>query len=234
MELNLKKPIVFFDLETTGINVATDRVVEVCVLKINPDHTEETFTARVNPTIPMSKEASEVTGITDDDLKDCPTFAQIAPKLNKFIENCDLAGFNSNKFDIPMLAEELLRAGFDFDMKKRRAIDVQVIYHKLEQRNLAAAYKFYCGKDLTDAHSALGLSREAGPPPRTSMPAAIPDSEINTVRPVPAFSFSHWPIFSPVMSVKAISRISAADGSDCGMFSGSVNDAGCSGTCGAG
>ena len=159
MELNLKKPIVFFDLETTGINVATDRVVEVCVLKINPDHTEETFTARVNPTIPMSKEASEVTGITDADLKNCPTFAEIAPKLNKFIENCDLAGFNSNKFDIPMLAEELLRAGFDFDMKKRRAIDVQVIYHKLEQRNLAAAYKFYCGKDLTDAHSALGDTR---------------------------------------------------------------------------
>lgn len=159
MELNLKKPIVFFDLETTGINVASDRIVEICVLKINPDHTEETFTARVNPKIPMSKEAVEITGITDNDLKDCPTFAEIAPKLNKFIENCDLAGFNSNKFDIPMLAEELLRAGYDFDMKKRRAIDVQVIYHKLEQRNLAAAYKFYCGKDLTDAHSALGDTR---------------------------------------------------------------------------
>ena len=156
MEINLKKPIAFFDLESTGLNISSDRIIEVCVLKINPDHSEESFVTRVNPTIPMSKEAIEITGITDDDLKDCPKFADIAPKLNKFIENCDLAGFNSNKFDLPLLAEEFLRVGIDFDMKKRRSIDVQVIYHKLEQRNLAAAYKFYCGKELTDAHSALG------------------------------------------------------------------------------
>ncbi|MCQ2974032.1 MAG: 3'-5' exonuclease [Bacteroidales bacterium] len=155
MELKLKKPIAFFDLEATGINVSSDRIIEICVLKINPDHTEETFVSRVNPQMPISKEAIEITGIKDEDLKDCPTFAEIAPRLNKFLENCDFGGFNSNKFDIPMLAEEFLRANIDFDMRKRHSVDVQVIYHKLEQRNLTAAYKFYCNKDLTEAHTAM-------------------------------------------------------------------------------
>ena len=161
MNLNLKKPLAFFDLETTGLNVAHDCIIEICVLKINPDQTEETFVSRIKPMInnqlvPISKEASEITGIKDEDLKDCPTFKEIAPKLIQFFENCDLGGFNSNKFDIPLLVEEFLRAGIDFDMKKRRCVDVQVIYHKKEQRNLSAAYRFYCDKDLTAAHSALG------------------------------------------------------------------------------
>ncbi len=154
MELNLKRPIAFFDLETTGLNISSDRIIEICILKVNPDHSEETFTTRINPTIPISKEASEITGIKDEDVKDCPTFKQIAHKLAKMLENCDIAGFNSNKFDIPLLAEEFLRAEVDFDMNRRKRIDVQVIYHKQEQRNLTTAYKFYCGKNLDDAHSA--------------------------------------------------------------------------------
>ena len=156
MNLNLKKPIAFFDLETTGLNIVHDCIIELSVLKINPDQSEESYTARIKPLVPISKEATEITGITMEDLKDCPTFKEIAPTLNKFLENCDLAGFNSNKFDVPLLVEEFLRAGIDFDMRKRKCIDVLVIYHKLEQRNLSAAYKFYCNKDLTDAHSALG------------------------------------------------------------------------------
>lgn len=159
MNLNLKKPIAFFDLESTGLNIAHDGIIEICILKVNPDQSEETFTARVKPLVPISKEASEITGITMNDLKDCPTFKELAPKLAKFLENCDLGGFNSNKFDIPLLAEEFLRAGIDFDMSKCKRIDVQVIYHKMEQRNLVAAYKFYCGKDLNDAHSALADTR---------------------------------------------------------------------------
>ena len=156
MNLNLKRPVAFFDLETTGLNIAHDCIIEISVLKINPDQTEESFTSRIKPLVPISKEASEITGITMDDLKDCPTFKEIAPKLSRFLENCDLGGFNSNKFDIPLLVEEFLRAGIDFDMKKRKCVDVLVIYHKKEQRNLSAAYQFYCHKDLTDAHSALG------------------------------------------------------------------------------
>ncbi|MCQ2252562.1 MAG: 3'-5' exonuclease [Bacteroidales bacterium] len=159
MNLNLKRPIAFFDLESTGLNIAHDNIIEICILKINPDQTEETLTARVKPLVPISKEAQEITGITMEDLKDCPTFKELAPKLNKFLENCDLGGFNSNKFDIPLLAEEFLKAGVDFDMTKRKRIDVQVIYHKMEQRNLTAAYKFYCGKNLDDAHSALADTR---------------------------------------------------------------------------
>ncbi len=154
MELNLTKPIAFFDLETTGINITYDQIIEICVLKINPNHSEETFYSRVKPSVPISKESKEITGITEEDLKDCPTFAEIAPKLSAFIDNCDLGGFNSNKFDIPLLVEEFLRANVDFDVKKRKMIDAQVIYHKMEQRTLSAAYKFYCNKDLTDAHSA--------------------------------------------------------------------------------
>ncbi len=154
MNLKLKRPLAFFDLETTGLDIAKDRIVEISILKVSPDGKEETYTRRINPTIPMSKQASEITGITDSDLKDMPTFKEVAPEIVKFLDNCDIAGYNSNKFDIPLLAEEFIRAEVDFDFSKRKIIDVQVIYHKKEQRTLKAAYKFYCDKDLENAHSA--------------------------------------------------------------------------------
>ena len=154
MKLNLKNPIVFFDLETTGINVVSDRIVEISYLKIYPNGKEESDTMLVNPTVPIPKSSTEIHGITDDDVKDKPAFSEIAKTILKTIEGCDLAGYNSNKFDIPLLAEEFLRADIDIDLKKRKFIDVQVIFHKKEQRTLSAAYKFYCKKDLTDAHSA--------------------------------------------------------------------------------
>lgn len=154
MELNLKNGIVFFDLETTGLNLVTDRIVEISLLKVMPNGTEEQRTLRINPGMHISEEASKVHGIYDEDVKDCPTFKQEAANIAKFIEGCDLGGYNSNKFDIPMLAEEFLRAGIDIDLKKRLCIDVQVIFMKMEQRTLSAAYKFYCGKNLEDAHSA--------------------------------------------------------------------------------
>lgn len=154
MNLNLKRPIVFFDLETTGIDVTKDRIVEISILKINPDQSEESRTHKVNPTIPIKKEASRIHGIKDDDVKDCPTFAEIAPGIVEFIKGCDLAGYNSNKFDIPMLMEELIRADIEYDLKKVNQIDVQVIFFKKEQRTLSAAYEFYCDKELKDAHSA--------------------------------------------------------------------------------
>jgi len=154
MELNIKNPLVVFDLETTGINVVNDRIVEISILKVEPGGKETTYTYRVNPTIPIPEEASNIHGIYDKDVKDEPKFSEIAKNISKIIEGCDLAGFNSNKFDIPLLAEEFLRADVDFDMKKRKFIDVQVIFHKMEQRTLTAAYKFYCQKELTDAHSA--------------------------------------------------------------------------------
>ena len=154
MRLNLKKPLVFFDLETTGINVSKDRIVEISYLKIMPDGSEDCKTRRINPQMPIPAQAIAIHGITDDDVKDCPTFKELAKSLAEQIEGCDLAGFNSNKFDIPLLAEEFLRAGIEIDFYSRRFIDVQTIFHKMEQRNLIAAYKFYCGKDLTDAHSA--------------------------------------------------------------------------------
>ncbi len=154
MELNLKKPIAFFDLETTGVDVSKDRIVEIAILKVNPNHSTESKTYRVNPTIPIPKEASKIHGITDEDVKDAPTFKQIAKEITKFLEGCDLAGYNSNQFDIPLLAEELLRADVDFSIKNRKFVDVQVIYHKMEQRTLSAAYKFYCKKELEGAHGA--------------------------------------------------------------------------------
>ena len=159
MQLKLKNPIVFFDLETTGINITKDRIVEISYLKIVPDGKEECKTRRVNPQMPIPEQATAVHGITDDDVKDCPTFKELAKSLAAQIEGCDLAGFNSNRFDIPLLAEEFLRAGVDIDLGKRKFIDVQTIFHKMEQRNLTAAYKFYCGKDLTEAHSAEGDTR---------------------------------------------------------------------------
>jgi len=154
MELKLTKPIVFFDLETTGLNITKDRIVEISIVKVNIDNTTEVKTRRLNPTIPIPPESTAIHGITDEDVKDCPTFAAVSKSLAKFIANCDLAGYNSNKFDIPLLAEEFYRANVDFDWKNRKFIDVQNIFHKMEQRTLAAAYKFYCKKDLTDAHSA--------------------------------------------------------------------------------
>ncbi len=154
MLLNLKKPICFFDLETTGINITTDRIVEISVLKVHPNGKEERKTWRVNPQMPIPKEASTIHGIYDQDIANEPTFNELAKEVYQMIKDSDLGGFNSNRFDIPLLAEEMLRADIDFDMKNRQAIDVQTIFHKMEQRTLSAAYKFYCNKSLDDAHSA--------------------------------------------------------------------------------
>ncbi|MFD2568171.1 exonuclease domain-containing protein [Pseudotenacibaculum haliotis] len=154
MELKLTKPLVFFDLETTGVNIGTDRIVEISILKIFPNGTQESKTWLVNPEIEIPAEATAVHGITNEKVVTEPTFKELAHTVNTMIADSDLAGFNSNRFDIPLLAEELLRAGIDFDMNTRKAIDVQVIFHKKEQRTLSAGYKFYCGKDLEDAHSA--------------------------------------------------------------------------------
>lgn len=154
MELKLTKPIVFFDLETTGIKVASDRIVEICMLRQHTDGSTRIKTYRINPEIPIPPEVTAIHGISDDDIKDCPTFRKLAVEIATFLENCDLAGFNSNHFDIPMLVEEFLRADIDFDLKGRRFVDVQNIFHRMEPRNLAAAYKFYCNRDLQNAHSA--------------------------------------------------------------------------------
>lgn len=155
MLLHLKNPIVFLDLETTGMNVVTDRIVEIALLKINVDGSEEEKLLRINPEIPIPLESSRIHGIYDEDVKDAPTFREVAKTLAKFMEGCDLGGFNSNRFDIPLLAEEFERANIDIDLKKHKAIDVQAIFHKMEKRTLAAAYKFYCNQELVDAHSAM-------------------------------------------------------------------------------
>lgn len=152
MELNLKKPIAFIDLETTGINVTTDRIIELSVLKISPNGKEEWLTTRVNPEMPIPPKSTSIHGIRDEDVKGCPAFREIARNLSGFLEGCDLAGYNAIKFDIPLLAEEFLRANIDFSFRKRRYVDVQVIFHKKEQRTLAAAYLFYCKKELEGAH----------------------------------------------------------------------------------
>lgn len=154
MQINLKKPLLFFDIESTGLNVASDRIVEISVVKVNPDGTKEIKTRRLNPTIPISPESQKIHGISDEDVKNEPTFKMIAKSLANWMEGCDIAGYNSLKFDIPMLSEEFLRAGVDFDFRKRSLVDVQNIFHKMEQRTLSAAYKFYCHKDLENAHSA--------------------------------------------------------------------------------
>ena len=154
MNLNLKNPIVFFDLETTGINIVSDRIVEISYLKVMPNGDEESKTRRINPEMPIPPHATAVHGITDEDVKDAPTFKSIAKSLAAQLEGCDLAGYNSNRFDIPLLAEEFLRADVDLDLMKRKFVDVQTIFHKKEQRTLSAAYKFYCDKDLENAHSA--------------------------------------------------------------------------------
>lgn len=154
MKLNLKRPIIFFDLETTGVDTCKDRIVEISMVKVMPDGEETVKTRRLNPGMHIPEESTAVHGITDDDVKDCPTFAQVAKSLEQFIRGCDFGGFNSNRFDLPILVEEFMRAGIDVDFKRRRFIDVQNIFHKKEQRTLVAAYKFYCDKDLTEAHSA--------------------------------------------------------------------------------
>ncbi len=154
MNLSLNKPIIFFDLETTGVNIATDRIVEISILKVFPNGNKESKTWLVNPEIEIPAEAAAIHGITNEKVVTEPTFKELAATVNELIADCDLAGFNSNRFDIPLLAEELMRAGIDFDMKNRKAIDVQVIFHKKEQRTLSAGYQFYCGKNLEDAHSA--------------------------------------------------------------------------------
>lgn len=154
MELNLTRPLAFFDLETTGIKVATDRIVEICIHRINLDGSSKTKTLRINPEMPIPPEVTAIHGISDEDVKDAPKFSEVAHELAHFLDGCDLAGYNSNHFDIPLLVEEFLRAGVDFDLKGRRFIDVQNIFHKMEPRNLVAAYKFYCNKELDNAHSA--------------------------------------------------------------------------------
>ena len=154
MNLDLKKPIVFFDLETTGVNIATDKVVEIAILKVFPNGNKESKTWLVNPEMEIPQGSIDVHGITNEKVASEPTFKELAPQINEMIADSDLAGFNSNRFDIPLLAEELMRAGIDFDMKNRKAIDVQVIFHKKEQRTLSAGYQFYCGKELEGAHGA--------------------------------------------------------------------------------
>ncbi len=157
--MNLKNPLIFLDLETTGINVVTDRIVEIALLKINVDGTEESKEYRINPEMPIPEESSKIHGIYDEDVKDAPTLREIAKSLAKFMEGCDLAGFNSNRFDIPLLAEEFLRVDVDVDFKKRKFIDVQAIFHKMEKRTLVAAFKFYCQKELEGAHGAMADTR---------------------------------------------------------------------------
>ena len=159
MKLQLTRPIVFFDLETTGVDVAKDRIVELCLLKVHPSGNEESKVMRINPTIHIPAEATAVNGIADADVADCPTFKEVADEVWDFLKGCDLAGFNSNRFDIPLLVEEFLRAGLDADLSHARCIDVQNIYHKLERRNLSAAYRHYYHKELTDAHTALADTR---------------------------------------------------------------------------
>jgi DNA polymerase III subunit epsilon len=154
MNLKLKNPLVFFDLETTGINVAKDRIVECSFLKIMPNGEKTTFNKRVNPQMPIPLESSLIHGIYEEDIKDAPPFKQIAKTLANLLEGCDLAGFNVIKFDVPMLIEEFLRAGINFDIGNRKIVDAQRIFHLMEPRNLSAAYKFYCHKDLENAHSA--------------------------------------------------------------------------------
>jgi len=154
MELKLSKPICFFDLETTGVNIAKDRIVEISILKVFPNGNKESHTWRVNPEMPIPAVTSAIHGITDEMVANEPTFKELASKVHALIKDSDLGGYNSNRFDIPLLAEELLRAEVDFDMKKALSVDVQTIFHKKEKRTLEAAYKFYCDKELTNAHSA--------------------------------------------------------------------------------
>ena len=159
MNLSLTRPIVFFDVETTGLNVGKDKIIELALLKINPDGSEEEKVWRINPQMTIAKEAEAVHGISNNDLKNEPVFAELADEILAFLKNCDLAGYNSNKFDLPLLVEEFLRVDKDLDLRDVNCVDVQNIFHKMEPRNLKAAYRFYCQKELTDAHQALADTR---------------------------------------------------------------------------
>lgn len=159
MPLTLKRPLLFFDIEATGLDTSRDRIVELSYIKVSPDGSEEAQTMRFNPTIPISAEATAVNGITDEDVAQCPTFADKAAELARVFSGCDIAGYNSNHFDVPMLVEEFIRAGVEFDVSSCNLVDVQGIYHKMEKRTLAAAYQFYCHKDLENAHTAMADTR---------------------------------------------------------------------------
>lgn len=159
MKLDLKRPLVIFDLETTGINVTQDRIIEISYIKVWPDGHEEEKSMRINPERHIPEMTTKIHGITDEDVKDCPTFKEVAATLAQTFEGCDFAGFNSNHFDIPMLVEEMLRNGVSFDVQKNKLVDVQNIFHKMEQRTLTAAYKFYCHEDLINAHSSMADTR---------------------------------------------------------------------------
>ncbi len=154
MKLNLTRPIAFIDLETTGVNISNDRIVEIAIIKILPDGTKQVKRKLINPLIPIPTGASDVHGITDEMVKDAPSFKQVANEIKQFMENCDMGGYNSNRFDVPMLIEEFLRAGVSFSVDGRKLVDVQKVFHMMEQRTLGAAYKFYCNKVLDGAHSA--------------------------------------------------------------------------------
>lgn len=155
MRLHLERPLAIFDLEATGLNITKERIVQIAILKINPDGSEEKFESLINPQIHISEEVTKIHGIKNEDVVNAPTFKEIAEKIVEFIENADLAGYNSNKFDIPLLAEELLRAGNNFDISTKKFVDVQNIFHKMEQRTLVAALKFYCNQELANAHDAM-------------------------------------------------------------------------------
>lgn len=160
MKLNLNKPIVFFDLEATGLDISSDRIVEISLLKVHPDGREDSTTMRINPEMHIPESATAIHGITDQDVENCPCFKNVAADVARYFEGADIAGFNSNRFDLPLLAEEMLRAGKDFpDRSKTKFVDVQVIFHKMEQRTLSAAYKFYCQKELENAHTAEADTR---------------------------------------------------------------------------
>jgi len=159
MKLKLERPIIFFDLETTGLTIGKDHIVELCYIRLEPNGCERAEVLRFNPGMHIPKEASDIHGIMDQDVKDCPTFAEKAPQLAEVFEGCDLAGYNSNRFDVPMLAEEFALSGIDIHITEKHLVDVQNIFHKMEQRTLVAAYKFYCGKNLENAHSALADTR---------------------------------------------------------------------------
>lgn len=154
MKLELSKPLAFFDVETTGTNVGTDRIIEIAIVKILPTGEKQQKRKLINPEMPIPAEATAVHGITNEMVAAAPTFKQVANEIKQFLENCDLAGYNSNRFDVPILVEEFLRVGIDFNMNQRKLVDVQKIFHLMEQRTLSAAYKFYCNKELTNAHSA--------------------------------------------------------------------------------
>ncbi|MBP3510723.1 MAG: 3'-5' exonuclease [Prevotella sp.] len=184
MKLNLKKPLVVFDLETTGLDLVRDRIIQLSYIKVYPDGRETRGNEMINPGKPIPQEVAALTGITDADVKDKPSFKALAPKLSAEFSGCDFAGFNSNHFDIPMLAEEFLRAGIDFDFSKCRLIDVQTIFHKMERRNLAAAYKFYCGREMEDDFEAHRADQDTEATYRVLMgqldkydPATEPDPE---------------------------------------------------------